>query len=614
MMNYRHGTRKRTRCSSIQGAQDAGPHFWRRWLVINSLVSGLFALLWVLLRSGSKPSRFAYPCQQAALSTATLAFGGPLVAGLIAARRKVVAGLRTRTGIAVAALGFAAASGMWGYFSRAEERPVPAVTPPAGYRAEVFHVTNCAEDPAGDRHIAVDNLITLMGRNGLKLYQAPDETLLTGPDGIIARDDVVAIKINYQWSDRGGTNTDVLRGLIRRLVDHPAGFSGEIVVCENAQFASTNSFDRAANNAQDTSLSPHDVVVGFQTLGYRVSHYDWTTRRGTQVDEYASGDLNDGYVVYDYDAVLDGRISYPKFRTEYGTYVSLKHGVWDPGSGVYDRQRLKFINMPVLKSHGAVYGATSCVKNYMGVVTGALSTNSHSSIQWGILGALLGEIRPADLNVLDCIWINADPNSGPWSSYAEATRVDQLVASVDPVAADMFAVKNILIPGFLSNGHTPPWPYPSADPDDPASRFREYLDNSMAYILAAGYSVTNDLGSIDVFSGNGRAGDFNSDSAVDMSDYLDFKGCFTGSGGGPVGAECAAADFDGDTDVDCDDWAHFTFAWTAPGSPPNLVACSDIAIPAVSEWGVVMTALLVLTAGTLMLARRRLPPQRGGVA
>ncbi len=65
------------------------------------------------------------------------------------------------------------------------------------------------------------------------------------------------------------------------------------------------------------------------------------------------------------------------------------------------------------------------------------------------------------------------------------------------VAADLWAVKNILIPGFLGNGYTPPWPYPSADPDDPTSAFRVYLDASMNYILAAGYDVTNDLERID---------------------------------------------------------------------------------------------------------------------
>jgi hypothetical protein len=74
------------------------------------------------------------------------------------------------------------------------------------------------------------------------------------------------------------------------------------------------------------------------------------------------------------------------------------------------------------------------------------------------------------------------------------------VASVDPVAADMWAVSNILIPAFQDNGYLPPWPEPSADPTDPSGDFREYLDWSMHYILTAGFDVTNDLTSIDAYS------------------------------------------------------------------------------------------------------------------
>jgi hypothetical protein len=369
-----------------------------------------------------------------------------------------------------------------------------------------------------------------------------------------------------------------LRGLIRRIVDHPDPFVGQIVVCENAQFNSVSNFDRSLNNAQDTSLSPHDVVVACQTEGHNVSHYDWTSIRYSTVTEYSGGNMDDGYIVYPYDSQVQGRVSYPKFQTDAGTYISLKHGIWDPASASYDRERLKFINVPVLKSHHAVYGATVCVKNYMGVVTRELDTNSHSAIRYGILGAQLGEIQLADLNLLDCIWVNANPYEGPWTSYALATRRDELVASVDPVAADIWSVKNILIPAFILNGHLPPWPSPSADPDDPNSPFRQYLDNSMYQILSAGYSVTNDLGQIDALNGSGGAGDFDDDSDVDLSDYGQFVLCFTGEDGGPVGAECFAGDFDADSDIDCQDWQQFQFVWTDPGDPPGLPECPIIGV------------------------------------
>ena len=478
--------------------------FLRRWFAGNALVSGLFALAWLLLRSGPRPSRLAYPCQQAALTTATLALGAPVVSALLALRAALVSGLRSPAGLlGLAAAGLAAGLGSWGYLETAEARRLPpplAVETPAGYRAEVFHVAGCPADPQGDRFPCVDALLPWMGQHGLKFYRSPVVTEVSGPDGIVAADDVVVVKINYQWSERGGTNTDLLSGLVRAIVDHPDGFVGEVVVAENAQFAATENFDRPENNAQDISQSPHDVVVHFQELGAPVSHTDWTLLRGTEVDEYSEGDDDDGYVVYPFDPEVGGAVSYPKFQTAAGTRVSLRDGIWDPVGESYDRERLELVNVPVLKSHHAVYGVTAAVKNNMGVVTTLLGTNSHAAVADGILGELLAEIRPAALNLVDAIWVNGNPFSGPSTPYGVATRRDELVASVDPVAVDIWAVRNILVPTFLANGYEPPWPYPSADPDDPASAFRVYLDNSMARLLAAGYEVTNDPAFIDAYS------------------------------------------------------------------------------------------------------------------
>ena len=84
--------------------------------------------------------------------------------------------------------------------------------------------------------------------------------------------------------------------------------------------------------------------------------------------------------------------------------------------------------------------------------------------------------------------------------YAGATRRDELVASTDAVAADVWSVTNILIPGFLGNGFDPPWPQPDATPDDPSSDFRQYLDASMSALLNGGFLSTNDLAQVDLFS------------------------------------------------------------------------------------------------------------------
>jgi len=70
-------------------------------------------------------------------------------------------------------------------------------------------------------------------------------------------------------------------------------------------------------------------------------------------------------------------------------------------------------------------------------------------------------------------------------------------------------------------------------------------------------------------------GDFDGNGTVDLLDFDLFQACFTGAGGGPVGAECAPGDFDLDGDLDCDDWIRFAHAWDAPGYPPIFPPCPD---------------------------------------
>ena len=275
-----------------RSSQDHGrpiDRFLSRWFLANTLLSGVLAILWLVFRSGAKPNRLAYPCQRAAISTAGLAFGAPVVAVILAARRRVTRWMRTPVIIATAVLGLLLTVSLSIYYSRATEYNGPMLKAPATYRAQLYHVTDCPPDPGGDHFVGLSNLLGVMGRGGLKFYQSDTVSPAGGPDGIVAAGDVVVVKINYQWDQRGGTNTDLLRGLIRALVDHPDGFTGEVVVCENAQFNAVSNFDRALNNAQDHALSPHDVVAGFQAQGYQVSHYDWTLKRTIAVSEYSGG-------------------------------------------------------------------------------------------------------------------------------------------------------------------------------------------------------------------------------------------------------------------------------------------------------------------------------------
>lgn len=456
-------------------------------------VTGTAALLWVVLRSGPKPSRLSYPCQQSAFGLATAAFGVPIVAALVAGRAAFQRFLHSAGG-KIAGMGVAVLCiALIAYSSYDAQPAVVIATPPPDHHPAVYLVNN-ARGVLPGRFGGLDDLVTLLGSSGLKWHRSPIVGPTAGPDGLIDRDDVVIIKINAQWAQRGGTNTDVLRGVLRRIVEHPDGFVGEVVVADNGQ--GSGSLDRAENNAEDHGQSPQDVVNEFAAEGWSVSTRLWDSFRTISVGEYASGDAADGYVVSSsLDPETAIRVSYPKFQSPRGTPISYKYGIWDPVSTTYDYDRLVVVNVPVLKTH-SIYAVTGAVKNHMGVITQSLGTDSHNGVGRGGLGSVLAEVRAPDLTILDCIWVLARPGFGPSASYTQVSRRDQLVAGTDPVALDVWAVKNILVPQILANGYTVADYAATQDPDNPDSTFRRYLDRSMNEMLAAGIPTTNDYNAV----------------------------------------------------------------------------------------------------------------------
>lgn len=249
----------------------------------------------------------------------------------------------------------------------------------------------------------VKELIELMQRHGLSFYAKNNSS------GIIGKNDVVIIKVNSQWDERGGTNTDLVKSLVQAIVDHPQGFSGEVVIADNgqAQYGSTGSggsLSYARNNAKDISQSMQMVADSFSS--YNVSTYLWDIITNKRVNEYVEGDLQDGYVVEgSVDPETGLVVTYPKFRTKYGTNVSFKLGVRDSAIRAYDSNRLKVINVPVLKSHRG-YGVTASVKHYMGVVSDKLSREmggrAHRSVGSGGMGGRDGSDQIPGLKYHRC--------------------------------------------------------------------------------------------------------------------------------------------------------------------------------------------------------------------
>jgi len=336
----------------------------------------------------------------------------------------------------------------------------------------------------------VARLIKSMYGKGINLYK------------LIDLDDVVILKINCQWAERGGTNTDLIASVIQAITDHPDKFAGEIIIADNGQgqFGTDRrggSLSWANANSADRKQSAMDVVRIFKAKGFNVTGVLWDDFTGVQVQEFSQGDTRNGFVVEDGIRSTGLEISYPKFVTEYGTHVSFKEGIWDRELETYLSDKLKVINMPILKSHGG-FQVTAAVKNYMGTPSDRLTNRrAHNSVGVGGMGTQMAHTRMPILNILDMIWIGVD--RGPSSSYANARQINKIAASLDPVALDYWASKNILIPEIrtLPGGRET---IMNPDGTEPGT-FGYWLRLSMNELHKAGIWATMDEAAITVIDG-----------------------------------------------------------------------------------------------------------------
>ena len=281
------------------------PRRWHGALAASPYLAGLAALAWLVLRSGSKPSRWTYPCQQAAFSAASLAFGAPLVAAVVGMRRWMNPHVSLSRTIVLAVLGLALTLGIRDHLSAAAPRleqamapdPGPLLAPAAEYRAKLFHETSCAPDPVGDRFPGLDSCSRSWAPGDEVLPVRPDVPA-AGPMGS-SRPRRGRDQDQLPVAERGGTNTDVLRGLIRRISIIPTTFTGEVVVVRELAVQ----LDRRIRPCRQQRPGPRAVAARrggrLPGPGPRVSHFDWTACVRRRSREYSRGRPADGYVVGD---------------------------------------------------------------------------------------------------------------------------------------------------------------------------------------------------------------------------------------------------------------------------------------------------------------------------
>ena len=150
---------------------------------------GICSTAWLLFRSGAKPSRLRYPCQQAAMSTSSLFLGTFALPGLSRGLKRVWPGMPSirlrRSWVVIATvLMVALGAGVFVHGLRAN-RALPVQTPPAVSSVlpvwtsdfpDPSHIFVIDSFPVPDTtvlyHEGLDSLLSLLASNGIHLYKS----------------------------------------------------------------------------------------------------------------------------------------------------------------------------------------------------------------------------------------------------------------------------------------------------------------------------------------------------------------------------------------------------------------------------------------------------------
>jgi hypothetical protein len=174
---------------------------------------GLLSILWFIFRTGTKPTRIIYPCQQASASSGGLWLTLYVLPLALFNPSRTIQGIKSKRIVqavlllSLVSLPFVSANILniivdGQVASAAQGTMVNLVfsnrQAQSSEASDIFVINGTNGNDGG-----VKDLISLMKRHGLSFYANNSSS------GIIGKDDVVIIKVNSQWDERGGTNTDL---------------------------------------------------------------------------------------------------------------------------------------------------------------------------------------------------------------------------------------------------------------------------------------------------------------------------------------------------------------------------------------------------------------------
>jgi hypothetical protein len=213
-----------------------------RFFTHSFLWLGIGSVLWLLWRSGTKPSRLRYPCQQAAAGASSLWLGVFVLPGILRGLRAIGLNLPevrlsrpTRNLLLVAGLSAVVVLLTVSLVHKHPNAPLPAQpilsvwTSARPDQSHIFIIDSIpVPDSMGIYHEGLDTLLSLLAQNGTSLYRSSKTLRWCDTAGIIGKDGVVLLKVNAERPERRMPSTDLLKGFIARIVAHPDTFTGEI--------------------------------------------------------------------------------------------------------------------------------------------------------------------------------------------------------------------------------------------------------------------------------------------------------------------------------------------------------------------------------------------------
>jgi hypothetical protein len=355
--------------------------------------------------------------------------------------------------------------------------------------AEVFRATN------GSPSENMEKVISMMG----------------GVEKLFSTDDIIILKPNLQWYNQGAPNIAAIHQLIVLIMEMKNGFKGQVVIAENVH-RGPMPWERAGWNIPFERNSDLPGIRNYNQLAqhlqnkfgdrFSVCHLldiEIGARRVFSPPDgpgYVVCDGTGGVPLLSIDNGLSGEerrevvMSYPIIKTEQGTLIDYRRGVWE--NGAYTQQPVKFINCAALNHHSSYCGMTSAVKNYLGISDlsggsnpsspGRISKNYHNFHSFafegnkkgpvsGMLGAEVGyflkTVRRPDLNITTSEYCGlVDRTSLPVAH----TKI--IAASTDPVALDFHMAKYVLYPNSKISEH---------NPENPKTPTFQYLDQCARY-------------------------------------------------------------------------------------------------------------------------------------